>query len=818
MRTISAQSFACLLALTAGCAVARADDAQATAAQFATAQPAVQGLNEVIVTAERRSQNLQNVPMSITALTPSALSRQSITSFFDYVDKVPNLSFAMTGDGVGTSRTISIRGISGESVTGFYIDDVPVPASLDPRILDTARIEVLRGPQGTLYGARSMAGTVRIITEVPNFEQFQGHVQADLGTTAHTPRGNYEGEAVANIPLIKGRAALRISGFYDSEAGWLTRTYCTDPATAGVTCFPQTHDPALVSKVNNVAATESYGGAASVAFKVTDNLTVTPRVMIQRSSYNGFPMSDVLTTTDNIGYPYPAGSVPFTLPALVPNNLNQGRFYNIPEGGYDSWHLYSLTAKWQTSFGSLVWSTAYFDRKVLESEDETDFVWDALLPAVSATPGFNLPLPIGSSISELKDYQQFVQEVRFVSSLSGPFQYVAGVYYYDEHGRIPFAAYYPSSQAPGYGALLTAAGTCTVVGLCPNPDNPDEIFGQDYHTNSKEPAAYGQISYQITHALKATVGVRWSQDETTAGGYLEGTVTQAPGAPGRIIDANTTTKQNSITPLAQLDYHVNSHVMAYTMIAKGFRPGGLVPSVPAAICGGQLPPGVTFAETRKFGSDSLWNYEVGGKSDWLGRRLQVNADAFYIDWNNIQQNILLPCGFQYRANAGAATSKGGELELSARPIDPLEVSVGLGYNSAKITKASTFSPQRPGDPVFDVPDWTGTASAAWTQPLMTGWSMVASMDYSYIGDRHSANNLANVNGLFQTRLLPHYQLLGARVAVNHGIWEIALVGKNLTDERADLGDSRSIAAETPGRPRLLMNQPRTLAFEARASF
>ncbi|HVS77405.1 MAG TPA: TonB-dependent receptor plug domain-containing protein, partial [Steroidobacteraceae bacterium] len=258
MRTISAQSFACLLALAAGSAAVRAQDAQ----------PAVQGLHEVIVTAERRSQNLQSVPMSITALTSATLSRQAITNFADYADKVPNLSFAMTGDGVGTSRTISIRGISGESVTGFYIDDTPVPASLDPRILDIARIEVLRGPQGTLYGARSMAGTVRIITQTPSFEQFQGHAQVDVGTTAHTTRGNYEGEAVANIPLIKGRAALRVSGFYDSEAGWLTRTYCTDPATAGVTCFPQTRDPALISKVSNVAATESYGGAASIAFKV----------------------------------------------------------------------------------------------------------------------------------------------------------------------------------------------------------------------------------------------------------------------------------------------------------------------------------------------------------------------------------------------------------------------------------------------------------------------------------------------------------------------------------------------------------------------
>lgn len=807
MRTLSARSFACLLAMIAASSAARA-----------ATQPPAPALNEIIVTAERRSQNIQAVPMSITAITTAKLAQQAITDFFDYADKVPNLSFAMQGDGVANSRTIAIRGISGENTTGFYIDDVPVPESLDPRILDIARIEVLRGPQGTLYGARSMAGTVRIITESPDFERFYGHAEVDAGDTEHTVRGNYTGEAVANIPLIKDRAALRVSGFYDSEAGWLTRSYCTNPATAGVTCFPQTHDPSLVTTVDNVAADDTYGGAASIAFKVNDNLIVTPRVMIQRSSYNGFPMADVLTTNNAIGYPYPAGSAPYTLPALVPTDLNQGRFFNIPEGGYDYWHLYSLTAHWDTGVGTLVSSTAYFDRKVFETEDETDFVWDALLPAVSATPGFGLPLPIASGISELKDYQEFVQEVRYVSALSGPFQFVAGLYYYDLHGAIPFAADYAPALAPGYGAQLTAAGTCAMVGLCPNPDDPDEIFGQHYNTDNKEPAAYGQVSYQLTHALKATAGLRWSQDETTGGGYLEGTVTQAPGGPARTVDPTTTIKQNSITPLAQLDYQVDPDLMVYTMAGKGFRPGGLVPSVPSAICGGMLPPGETFADTRKYGSDSLWNYEIGTKSDWFERRLQVNADVFYIDWTHIQQFILLPCGFQYIANAGAAVSKGGEMELSARPINPLELSLGIGYNNAKITQSSVSSPQQPGDPVFDVPDWTGNASAAWTQQLSQEWTMVTSLDYSYTGERHSADNLANVNGVFETRLLPHYQLVGARIAFDHDIWELALVGKNLTNEYADLGDSRSIAAETPGRPRLLMNQPRTIELDARVSF
>jgi iron complex outermembrane recepter protein len=777
------------------------------------------GLEEVIVTAQKRSESVQDVPLSITTIGSVALEQKAITNFFDYGTKVPNLAFAMTGDGVGTARTIAIRGISGDNVTGFYIDETPLPDSIDPRILDIDHIEVLRGPQGTLYGARSMGGTVRVITEAANFNDFQGTVHGGVSHTWNTDRPNYTGDAVFNIPLIAGRASLRLSGFYDSEAGFLKRRYCTDPTTAGVTCFPQTSDPALTTTVKNIAATDEYGVAAALAFKVNDNLMVTPRIMQQRESYNGFPMTDVLTAPGPIGYPYPAGSAPFTLPRLTPSDFTQGRFFNLPEGGFDSWHLYSLDIKWNTGIGELVAASAYFDRKVLENEDQTDFVWTALLPLVQfASPAFPLPGPIRSPVTEEKNYQRFVQEVRFASALAGPAQFVVGAFYSDLHGRLPFAAFYPPALSPGFGAVLNAAGTCAAIGFCPNPANPDEIFGESYHTTIREPAVFGEVSYEFTSAFKATAGLRWSQVKTTAGGFQEGAVTQSPGAPAQIVDPNVTTKDTATTPKLQLDYKVNPDAMVYAMVAKGFRPGGLVPSVPESLCAPQLPTGVTVDQTRSFQSDSLWNYELGTKTEWMDKRLTLNVAVFDIKWKNIQQNILLACGFQYRANAGAADSRGGEMELNARPIPQLELSAGLGYQDAKITESSTFSPQRPGDPVFEVPDWTGNASATWTQPLQSDWRMVSSLDYSYVGRSFSANNLQNVNGVFETRLRPHYGIVDARIAFTRSNWEFALVGKNLTNEHANLGDNRALAAEVPGRPRLVINQPQTIGLEFRTSF
>jgi iron complex outermembrane receptor protein len=260
------------------------------------AQPNV--LEEVVVTAQKRAEGEQSVPLSMTTFGSAALQEKSINTFFDYATKVPNLAFAPTGDGVGTARTVSIRGISGEGVTGFYIDDTPLPDSLDPRVLDIDHIEVLRGPQGTLYGARSMGGTVRIITKEPDINTLDGSVHAGVSSTAHTNQPNYTGDGVVNIPIIQDRVALRLSGFYDEEAGYFKHSYCSNPSAAmALSCTPLATTG--ITTVDNVGEIDTYGGAASLTIKVADAVTVTPRVMLQRASYNGFPLADYRTDPGN---------------------------------------------------------------------------------------------------------------------------------------------------------------------------------------------------------------------------------------------------------------------------------------------------------------------------------------------------------------------------------------------------------------------------------------------------------------------------------------------------------------------------------------
>jgi outer membrane receptor protein involved in Fe transport len=289
-----------------------------------------------------------------------------------------------------------------------------------------------------------------------------------------------------------------------------------------------------------------------------------------------------------------------------------------------------------------------------------------------------------------------------------------------------------------------------------------------------------------------------------------------------LVSPEATDKESGVNPKVEVDYHLTPDQMVYALAAKGFRPGGLVPLVPPGTAGtpndcvaalAQVNPNISLTDTRSFKSDSLWNYELGTKTAWLDRRVTLNAAAFLIKWKDIQQQILLPCGFQYIANAGGADSKGGELELRGRATEQLEASVGIGYQNAKITSTGPSSPQPVGSPVFQVPDWTGNTSLTYTTPVTSSWNLVSGLDFSYIGRSFSGNNSPTA-----PRERSSYRLLDARLAVTNGWLEMALVGKNLTNELANLGDNRSIAAEVPGRPRLFVNQPRTVGVEVRASF
>lgn len=735
----------CSAALLAAQIVSPAARAQAQSDSKASGENEAVAQGDIVVTATRRQETAQNIPLSITAMGGLELQKKGVESFADYGNSVPNLSYGATGDGSLGSRGIAIRGIQGAGATGLYIDDTPVPDSLDPHIVDLARIEVLRGPQGTLYGARSMGGTVRLITKQPEADAISGFVHSSLSFTKHGGV-NIVGDTSVNMPIVSDKVALSVQAFYERDEGVFDKLIGSG---------------ASLTSQKNIDDLSSYGAQITLRVQPTPDLSFTPRIIFQHTKQNGFPFADV-----------------------SPNNFVQRRDFDITEGGKDKWALYSLTANYAASFGSFTSSTSYFDRNTPEHEDYTAFI--------QAIFGLTNSLP--SRIDRQLKLKRFVQEVRFASDFNGPFQIITGAFYSFSRD---YNDYLPASVIPGLDSALGGGGT---IG--------DLAFTTTRHLRTRERAVYGEASLKLTESLKATVGIRYFINSQSYRERSDGVIAGGPVA----IDRPTATERGA-TPKFLLEYHANRDVMLYASAAKGYRVGGFNGDLSPTCDADLAAVGISRAQTLKYKSDSLWNYEVGAKTSFADRKVTANLAAFRIDWSDIQQNVLLACGFPFIGNSGKARSKGFELEINARPVRSLELGLALGYTDAKITKAGNGTPQLQGSPVYQVPKWTAAVKAEYSVPVTSNFEGFVRGDYSFTDSSFSANN-----DPLNPRLRPSYSLVDARLGLRSDDLEFALFGKNLTNKHANLADNRSLAAEAPGLPRVVTNRPRTIGVEARYRF
>ncbi|WP_293969209.1 TonB-dependent receptor [Sphingomonas sp.] len=737
-----------------------ADTVNADAAKSENTQ-----LGDIVVTATRRQQSVQDVPLSITAVTSETLARKAATNFFDYGSSIPNLSFGNTAEGTTGSRTIAIRGIADRNTTGFYIDETPVSESLDPRIVDVSRIEVLRGPQGTLYGARSMGGTVRLITEQPSTTNFEGRVHGAISTTRNTDRPNYQLDGAINIPIVTDKIGLRVVGVHQQDAGYFARVI--GPAGGPTT----TRD--------NIGQSLTDGFSVAALLKPTDRLSITPRILYQNTRLNGFPFADVAVA---------GGTTP---DVLKPQSLVQRRTLDVPEASRDKWLLATLDIKYDAGFGSFSSASSYFRRRSSDVEDTTDFI----------TAAFGLGNNPIATVAEIRNQtDSYTQELRFASSFRGPFQVVTGVYVNrNETGRS-----YPSIIVNGLNARLGGAfGT-------------DLLYKTDTPIVQTEYAAYAEGTYNLTNKLKIIAGLRGFSVKTTSSTISDGIIVGGP----TVIPRQSQT-QSGVTPKASIQYEFSRGNQIYATAAKGFRPGGVNGVVPTALgCAANLTAlGRTPESTRFYDSDSVWSYEVGAKATLLNRRLTANASAFRIDWSNIQQRIQLQCGFGFRGNAGAARSQGVELELNVHPTDNFDLSLGFGYTDAKFTQSSPGTRFAEGDRVPQVPHVTANIGGDYRVTLTDRIGGFLHGDFSYVGSSTSSINAnTDANGRLIPRIRPSYELVNLRLGVNFGRSEIALFAKNLTDERANLSDALAVGAEVPGKARVTVNPPRTLGVEFRSRF
>jgi iron complex outermembrane recepter protein len=725
-------------------------------------------LTAIVVTAERRAENIQSVPLSVTAISGATLAEFDQVSFDDYAHMVPNLSFG-TGNtfGITNGREITIRGIAGFNTTSYYINDTPLPISIDPRAIDLERIEVLRGPQGTLFGSSAMGGTVRLITRQADPSNSFGSADAQA-YVVHEGGLGYMVSASYNLPIVDNQLALMLSGYTTYTPGVFTGEY-------GVVTTPGLSLPpgATSQTVDHLGNDVEEGETISLTYRpaALDALTITPMIMHQDQSNNGFPLADYYT-----------------------QNLTQLRPLNIRESDADVWTFGNLTLKYAAPFGSFIESGTYFHRYSRDTEDGSELI---------SIGGYGGP-PLGGTCTAANVYcpspspnwvntNQFTDEFRFESSFPGPVQLVAGAFYNKTRQFII------SEEVLPYDALGEPAFT----------ENIPRVY--------EETAGFASMTYKPFDPLELSAGVRYSHLEYSniyiATGWINGGVgCDVPSPAGCESFGPATHSERVATPRYTAKWRFDESNMLYINAGKGYRIGGENAQLPS-ICNSEWPPG-----TSQYKSDSLWSYEIGSKNSWLDGKINSRVAAYRIDWNGMQQSILLACSFHVTENVGSAVSKGAELELDGTPLAGFYVNLGVGYEDAALTSVAPGAPLPVGSPINGVPRWTGSLLGDYSWPMSFGKGFVRGQ-YSFTGTSTSDNNPVSVFVAQPAqRERGSYSLVNLFVGGKHESWEASLFVKNLCDVRGNLGDEQSEISELPGRPRWMITQPRTIGIDVKKQF
>jgi outer membrane receptor protein involved in Fe transport len=720
-------------------------------------------LEEIIVSAERRNESLQVVPISMSAITGDSLDNLGIKRFDEYAAMVPNLSIgtgsgsggAGTGFGVSTTKTYTIRGVFGDNTTGVYLDDSPVPPSMDPRLLELDHVEVLRGPQGTLFGAGSMGGTVRFVARDASTDRLSGKLETE-GSYVDHGGGGYAANGTLNIPIISDNVALRVSFLSAFDPGLFTRTWGgpLDPRSP-ILPFPPGGAPK--GEKDHVGAQQDTGFMASLHLtpQAIPGLTVTPMFMYQRSITNGYPLAD-----------------------YTRNDFVQTRPLDVPEAVGDTWDFESLTIKQETSLGNFLLLGNHFYRDGYDLEDTTD---------ANAVVFWGLPYYVPAPIIDHLYFRDWTAETRFESKLPGPVQFVAGLYWSQED-----RFYYQYYDAPGFN---TATGG--IYGT-------DLTFLQGSPNADRQRAAYVDVTWHATDALQFSAGVREAHLRH------DGTYVASGPLNGGVSADYAEHDENDTAPRYTGEYRFGPDHMVYASAAKGFRIGGTNAYVPPQ-CGSALTElGIT--NGHQFSSDSLWSYELGLKDSWLDGRIKTRFAVYDIQWKNTQRVVVLPCEWSIVTNVGASQSTGFEFEIDALPIDHLTVNLTTGYENARVTQGSTESNTTDGEPLQNVPQWTGAVTTQYSVPLGAASTGFIMGQYTYTDNRVSYNNASS--GL----LLPAYGIANFRLGVNQGPWQAAFFARNLFNTLGVIGDLLPDGAQLPGRPRLFVTRPRTVGIQVSRSF
>lgn len=722
----------------------------------------VNQLNEIVVTATRRRETLQATPMSITAFSGSALTAAGVTSVSQIGYQTPGVSERNSGPGQVEYEMRGIASSGGQSPTvGFYLDDVPLTPPtdaqlgkvvVDPNLYDLKRVEVLRGPQGTLYGAGSMGGTIKLVTNPPDPRDFSSSVNLMMSGT-QGGGFNYGGNAMVNLPLVKDRAAVRIVGTDTYTSGWIDRIVLQPfplETGGGLTRGDVTNAPVL-HNYKDVNTERLQGVRMSVLVRATDNLTLTPSIFYQRIGQGGLNYAD-----SPPGVSFEAHYQP----------------YNVPEPYSDSFTLYSLAAKYHFAPFDLKSTTSEYVRHTSMTEDSAEPTQN-FFETVIGIP--DLPYSQVGAFATIAqdDSRQFSEEVRLTSNSAGPLQWIVGGFYQDFN-----AVDNIFTNTPG---PIAAA----VLGV-------PSLYDIGVVTNYKQAAGFGEITYRFLHSLQVAAGARYYSYKTReqlaeSGGLPNGSLT-----PSIFYLPASNSGYN---PELTLSYLPSHNLTLYTRIAKGFRPGG-----------GNSPPPFACPQTPlQYAPDSLWSYEAGEKARMFGGRLAANSAAYYERWSGIQQQVAETCGNTYTANAGVADVYGGEVEVTGSLPAGITLTNRAGYTHARIVQSVPGGTFTVGEQIQDVPTWTNSTSVSWRKQVSEGHQVVLNATNMYIG------SMTDVS--FAINNVPSHDIVNLRAGYNWGAGEVNLFVHNAADTRAIIGNTNALSFNVSTFNRVATNQPRTIGVD-----
>ncbi len=668
----------------------------------------------IIVTAQKRSENLQTVPLAVQALPAERLEQLHITDFNDYVKFFPSVTFTAGGAGGGNAApgfaNISMRGIvsgndgnhSGPLPTvGVYLDEQPITTiggTLDMHLYDIDRVEVLSGPQGTLYGASSEAGTIRIITNKPDTSGFSAAYDVQGNTVAHGGEG-YIAEGYVNVPLADN-VAIRVVAWSEHDAGYINnvpgeRTY---PGNLGLGVPPITINnfPQAKKDFNSV---DTYGARAAMKIDLNDSWTITPSLIFQLENSNGLFAED---------------------PSVGSLQVKQ---YN-PDFLHENWYQAALTVQGKIGDLDLTYSGGHMDWWIHGESDYADYSYwyDKQFP--SSFPQYfynnsNNPIAPTQTIIERDHFIKDSHELRIASPATDRFRFVGGLFFERQQHWI-----LQNYQINDLSSSLSVPGW------------PDTLWLTNQERVDQDMAAFAEVSYDITPDLTLTGGMRLYDYINTLKGFFgfgagfssHTGVSQCFGpaqfhnAPCTDLDQSTVGTGN--THKINLSWRVDDKRMVYFTWSTGFRPGGINRRTDDA---GPYAP------------DKLTNYEVGWKSQWLGDTLRVNGALFLENWDNVQFPFLGANSFTIIQNAGSATSQGIETDFEWRPIPSLTFSGSgavtdanltsdyCGFNNPATKQPFTsnclandgFAPEAPAGTQLPItPKWKGNLTTRYDFPFM----------------------------------------------------------------------------------------------------